>query len=504
MDESIAKLKELTNDLINTKSFFFEKLNKINSSIHIFTHLDADGLASGAILGRALYREKIPFQISILKQLEREEILKIKELSQEYNYFFIFSDFGSGQYLELINKLKSDDGLKSFIILDHHIPQNVSDKEDNSIFNIYNETKPWHINPYFYDIDGSTEISGAGLCYYFAKVLNEKNVNLSPIALIGATGDMQYQEPKKSFIGLNKLILNEAMQLDIIEMVNDLNFSPIKPLNEAIAYSSDINLPGLTGDPNKVLIFLQKLGILMENTNGNIKALADLNQSDKQKITSAIIRYISFKLDLDPNEILDKLIINRYILKNEIKASELHDLNGFSNLLNSCGRTDVGGLGIVVAMGDRGKAFQKALENLMIYKKSIVKALTWIHEKRNIQHKDYIQYFFGEDIIPEKIIGTISSMLIFEKSDLLDTSKPIFGFAKREEGNMYKVSARADKKLVNEGLNLSEVIREALELTNLETLGGGHPPAAGTKIPIDRVNDFLENCNKTVEKQLSK
>ena len=71
--------------------------------------------------------------------------------------------------------------------------------------------------------------------------------------------------------------------------------------------------------------------ILMKNTNGNIKALTDLNQSDKQKITSAIIRYISFKLNVDPNEILDKLIINRYILKNEIKASELYDLNGFSN-----------------------------------------------------------------------------------------------------------------------------------------------------------------------------
>ncbi len=504
MDESISKLKKLTNDLIKTKSFFFEKFNQINSSIHIFTHLDADGLASGAILGKALYREKIPFQISILKQLEREEILKIKELVQEYNCLVLFSDFGSGQYLELMDKLKSNDGLKPFIILDHHILQNVSDKEDNSIFNIYNETKPWHINPYFYNIDGSTEISGAGLCYYFAKALNEKNINLSPIALIGATGDIQYQGPKKSFIGLNKLILNDAMQLDLIEMVSDLNFSPIKPLNEAIAYSTDINLPGLTGDPNKVLIFLQKLGILMENINGNIKTLTDLNQSDKQKITAAIIRYISFKLNVDPNEILDKLIINRYILKNEIKASELHDLNGFSNLLNSCGRTDVGGLGIVVAMGDREKAFQKARENLIIYKKSIVKALTWIHEKKKIQHKDYIQYFFGEDIIPEKIIGTISSMLIFEKSDLLDTSKPIFGFAKREDGNMYKVSARADKKLVSEGLNLSEVIREALELTNLETLGGGHPPAAGTKIPIDRVNVFLENCNKSVEKQLSK
>jgi len=41
-----------------------------------YTHIDADGLSSGAILGKALYRAKIPFQITILRQLEKEEIVK--------------------------------------------------------------------------------------------------------------------------------------------------------------------------------------------------------------------------------------------------------------------------------------------------------------------------------------------------------------------------------------------------------------------------------------------
>ncbi|MFX0049497.1 MAG: DHH family phosphoesterase, partial [Candidatus Hermodarchaeota archaeon] len=59
------------------------------------------------------------------------------------------------------------------------------------------------------------------------------------------------------------------------------------------------------------------------------------------------------------------------------------------------------------------------------------------------------------------------------------------------------------QSIVKKGVNLSEAIREALELTNLKALGGGHPPAAGTKVPIDKIDLFLENCNIIIKKQLA-
>jgi len=504
MHEFNKKLKKLSADLDKTKSFFFDKISKANSSIHIYTHLDADGLASGAILGKALYRENIPFQISILRQLEREEISKIKKTVSEYDNFVIFSDFGSGQYLELVEKLKNNDHLSPFIILDHHFPQNVANKEDSIISGIYSNTNPWHINPYFYQIDGSIEISGAGLCYYFAKALSKKNRDLSPIALVGATGDIQNQGPNNTFVGLNSLIVEDAIQANLIEIVNDLNFSPIKPLNEAIAYSSDIDLPGLSKNPNKTLKFLKTLGILMENLDGKVKTLNDMNQDEKQKISSAIIEYASLKLDIDPGDIIKNLIINRYIMKNEVVGSELHDFNEFSNLLNSCGRSNNGSLGIAIAMGDRRIAYQKAQSNLIDYKKSIAQSLSWIQKENKIQRKEYIQFFFGEDVIPENIVGTIASMLIFDKSGIIDKSKPIFGYAKRVDEDVYKISGRAHETIVKKGVNLSEAIREALELSDLDALGGGHPPAAGTKVPVDKIEIFLEHCNKIIEKQLKK
>lgn len=503
MIKSKEKLEKLNENLEIIKNNFLDQIKENNSSVHVYTHIDADGLSSGAIIGKSLFRENIPFQITTLRQLEREEIIKISKNVKENENYLIFSDFGSGQYLELKKKLMINKNFNSFLILDHHLPQKVSDKRDlDSIKDIYKKTNQWHVNPYFFGINGSQEISGAGLCYYFAKCLNEKNIDLSPIAIIGAIGDLQNQGPNKSFLGLNLLILEDAQRDELIEVKNDLNFSSIKPLNEAIAYSNDIYLPGLTKDINRSLIFLRTLGILIENSEGNIKSLSDLNQEEKQKITSAIIEYASIKLDIDPSKIVEKLIINRYLLKKEVINSKLHDASEFSSLLNACGRTNSASLGIAIAMGDRKRSYQKSQEILKNYKKSLSKSLSWIHDNQKIQQKEYIQYFFGEEIIPENIIGTVSSMLIFENFKGVDLSKPIFGLAKRENEDIYKVSGRAHEKIVNKGINLSKAIRDACELSGLDVLGGGHPPAAGTKIPLDKAELFLENCNIAIKRQL--
>jgi nanoRNase/pAp phosphatase (c-di-AMP/oligoRNAs hydrolase) len=152
-------------------------------------------------------------------------------------------------------------------------------------------------------------------------------------------------------------------------------------------------------------------------------------------------------------------------------------------------------------MGDR-KVYQKSQEILLNYRKMLVKSLNWLKDNQKIHSKEFIQYFFGEDIIPEKIIGTIASMLVFNNGEGFDKSKPIFGLALREDEKVYKVSGRAHEYIVNKGVNLSQVIRDVCENLNLDVLGGGHPPAAGTKIPIDKIEIFLENCDRVVRKQL--
>ncbi|MGV9197760.1 MAG: DHH family phosphoesterase, partial [Promethearchaeia archaeon] len=487
--------------------YFIQHLSKgptSVSSVHIYTHLDADGLSAGGILGKAFFRANISFQITVLKQLEREEIIKISKNIEKNNNFLIFSDFGSGQYKDLLNLLKTENKKPSFLILDHHLPQEIEDNtKTKKILKIFKKTKPWHLNPYFFGFDGSLEISGAGMAYFFVKTLNKENQDLSSIALVGATGDIQTKGVNKSFTGLNEYILEDAKELNLIEISDDLNFSSIKPFNEAIAYSSEINLPGLTNNENKVLKFLQQLGILMEDTEGNIRTLSDLTKDEKQKISSAIIEYATLKLNIEPQEIIRRLIINRYLLVNEKAYNDLYDCKEFSNVLNACGRTNSSSLGIAITMGDRKEAYQKAKENQKEYKKSIMEALNWLKENEIIEEKEFIQYFFGKDVITENIVGTVASMLIFNESELIDNRKPIIGLAERKKERVYKVSARADTDLVEQGVNLSEVLREACKLADIDVLGGGHPPAAGTKVPENKAQLFLNKCNIVVKRQLT-
>ncbi len=488
-------LKEVAENLLST-------IKDLSAPVQIYTHRDADGLSSGAILGKTLYREEIPFQIRVLRQLEKQEIEKIAQKCEEFENFLIFSDFGSGQYLDLQNKFIHDDNSHPLLVLDHHLPQQVTNMEENKLIaDIHERTKTWHINPYFYSIDGSTEISGAGLCYCFSKMINSKNIDLSPLAIVGAVGDIQNQGKNKSFNGMNKLILEDAVNSGLLEVVNDLNFPMDRPLNEAIAYSNEINLPGLSRDINRTLIFLKTRGILMENSEGKIKSLSELNQDEKQKISSAIIEYGSLKLDLEPEKIYKKLIVNRYLLREESGDSPLRDVKTFSSLLNACGRTENASVGIAIAMGDRKELFQEAKVVIKTYKSSIGNALKWIQQEDKIVQMDAIQYFYGEEVIPESIIGTITSMLIFQNNKSIEKSKPLFGLVKRDNEDVYKVSGRAHEKIVSQGINLSSAIREACERSNIDVLGGGHPPAAGTIVPIDKVDLFLENCNFAIRSQ---
>jgi len=502
MKGNTENLEKLINGIEKCKEYFIKNVKQYSTPIHVYTHIDADGISSGAILGKTLYRENLPFQMSILRQLEREEIERIVEDYAKYNNFMIFTDFGSGQYLELEKKL-CEENICPFIILDHHLPQNVSNKEETDLIDkIRNKTSPWHVNPYFYGIDGSNEISGAGMSYYFSKSLNLNNMDLSPIAIVGATGDIQNQSKNKTFIGINLEILEDAKKINLIKEINDLNFSSIKPINEAIAYSKDIILPGLSNDVNKTLKFLQTTSVLMEDVNGSIRSLNTMNQDEKQKISTAIIEYATIKLNIEPSEIIEKLIVHKYLLTREQSYDELHDVNEFSNILNSCGRSNSGAIGIALAMGDRNSAYIQAKDILNNYKKLLFESLKWVYNEQKIQSKENIQYFFGEDKIPESIIGVIASILIFDKVDEIDVDKPIFGIAKRDDENVYKISGRAHESLVNRGINLSDAIRKTLEKMELDMMGGGHPPAAGTKIPIDKIEIFLDTINSIIKNQM--
>ena len=67
------------------------------------------------------------------------------------------------------------------------------------------------VNPLLHGIDGSRDIAASGVSYLFARTLDAKNVDLSPLGLVGALGDQQDKGEKKSLKGVNTLIEEEAI-----------------------------------------------------------------------------------------------------------------------------------------------------------------------------------------------------------------------------------------------------------------------------------------------------
>ena len=113
----------------------------------------------------------------------------IGEVIADKPQLVILTDFGSG-YLDLLNEKIPN---VKVVILDHH-----------------QKTAKWltpillQVNPHMFGIDGATDVSGSGVAYFAAKAVNAANVDLAPIALVGALGDMQDKYEQRSLRSLKR------------------------------------------------------------------------------------------------------------------------------------------------------------------------------------------------------------------------------------------------------------------------------------------------------------
>ena len=142
-----------------------------SDDIKIYSHIDCDGICSGAILSTILDRQNKDHEIEFVNL----DVLDDIDLNHELT---IFSDLGSGQRIDT----KAVKGQK-IIILDHHPPLRDLDYKNDK------EYEYLEINPIHHGIDGSYYVCGGGLCYFLAKEFGYKD--LSWIGVLSAIGDMQ-------------------------------------------------------------------------------------------------------------------------------------------------------------------------------------------------------------------------------------------------------------------------------------------------------------------------
>jgi RecJ-like exonuclease len=464
---------------------------KKSDFVRVITHIDTDGISAGAVAKSALDREGIANEIIFVKSLEPGTIPDLtKDLPE--NGLIWFCDLGSGSLPEL-------EGI-ACVITDHHEPRyptvSVPQEKRGDLLAFTEEvesqeTSITQLNPHDFDIEGSNQISGAGVTYLVALEMNKANEDLSIFAVVGAVGDIQ--TPGNKLIGLNREILDTAVNKGLIKIEEDIAYygRETRDLVQILSHASEPPIPTLSRNPNKVMDLYKQLGIELKRKDGGNRHWTDLGPEERKNIISALMKLFLYNSD-SPGR-AKRIIGEVYIIEGEEKGSPLRDAKEFSTLLNSCGRYGHYDVALEICLGERGERLQEGLKLMWDHRANIMRFIEAVKEV-GIKKREGFSYFYSEDRIPEEVVGIILGIMM--SSGNIDRSKPVFAFADSSEKDLIKVSARAARSLVDGGLDLSKVLKKCTAL--VKGSGGGHDVAAGGVVPRAALDEFL----KVLEEEL--
>jgi len=459
-------------------SYFSDKISdtiKSKKSILVTTHLDCDGITSGSIISKALIREGARCTVRTTNEFSQNIV---EQLEKENKGLHIITDLAGGFARNLDEKVGDN-----WIVLDHHqIPDEEIDNQNV-------------INAWKFGIDGGIEICAGGMAYLASTALNKNNRDLSGIAVVSALGDRQDQGDKKSFVGENKNIAKTAKELGLINIDLDLLLvgRETRPLPDALAFTSQPFIEGLTWNRDTCLAILNSTGIQLKD-GARWRVTADLDQDEKRKIIESITKFTKGK---NATEIMNELIGYTYTFPREDKRSFLRDGREFSTMLNSCGRINRSGVGISICMGDRNRMLQEGEKILAQYRSKIREYMKVLGNERWRTNSDQNCVMINaEGLVPETMTGTISSLIAGSPKNL---GKIVILRTDGAEGTV-KFSSRKSNTC-NSDVNLSDLMRNGAQ--KFDGVGGGHDAAAGAKITKDKLDDFLDYLEKNVTKMQS-
>ena len=447
-----------------------------SEDIKIYSHIDCDGICSGAILSTILDRQNKEHDIEFVNL----DVLDDSDLDHELT---IFSDLGSGQRIDT----KAREGQK-IIILDHHPPLRDLDYKDDKDYTYL------EINPIHHGIDGSYYVCGGGLCYFLAKEFGYDD--LSWIGVLSAIGDMQNTKTGH-FEGLNRIIQQDAIDGGYLQLTeNDINIygRNTRPLFVALSYFSDVKLP-ITNNTTETMAILEELGI---DEKHNRKTLNELTMDEKVKLFQKLLEMISKVVPGRYVKYIPQLIIgDSYTFLKEDEDSFLRDGSEFSTAMNACGRNHEEKVAMEVLKGDRIEALDELEAISKTHRYNLATSITKIAEsdEANIIELENLQYFDGTGIKPE-IVGTVAGMIL----GYCNWKKPVIGFAQTDEEGL-KISLRCSRLLSYDGIHFGHIIRKIS--SEVGGSGGGHAMACGAYIPIDKKDEFIELFNQELEGKLT-
>ena len=445
MFDKLQKLFNETSELINSTSK--------DTRFRVISHYDADGIISAAIISKMLKRLGFNFHVTLMRNPFDKGLEKV---AKEKNEITIFTDMGSGQ----IDTIEELPGKK--IILDHHQYQKEKTNE-NTI----------QINANLCGINGNYEACGSSLSYGLAKTINEKNIDLIALAVIGITGDKQYIGGIR---GYNGELIKEGIENKIIYEKTEMKLSG-RTIREALYYSVEPFFANISGNQKGTEDLLKEI---------KIKQDAEINKLTEEQINKlhSVLMLKLLKKGCEKN-ILDTVIRKRYYSDDFI-----YDAEAMADLLDSCGKGGNRGLGLSVAMGDK-ESFIEASKLELEYKQKILDELIRLEEE-GFKEKESFRYFLSNDSSLGGVIAGIAANFIINKE------KPLISIIRKN--NEIHVSGRGNQYLVKKGLDLGRAMKKAAQ--TLKGHGGGHAIASGATIKSEKEEEFLNLIDEIISKQI--
>ncbi len=441
-----------------------------DKDIAVITHTDADGIIAGSIIAKMLLRKNARFTVKTVSDMNEQTIAEIKDKHD----FYIITDLGAG----FANKFKEtfDD---SWVVIDHHqLPDEEMDNDDM-------------LNVWKYGIDGGKEICAGSLCYLLAEHIDTKNKDLSALAVVAAVADRQDQGDKKSLIGLNKDIADTARSLGLLSIDLDLMLvgRETRAIHEALAYTSFPYIEGLTWNPSSCLSLLTNAGINLKD-NGRWRVLAELSDEEKRVMLEGITKFVA--VTSNATNVIDDLIGYIYTLLKEDNRSMLRDAREFSTLLNASARIGKAGVGISICLGDRNSMLREGEMIVSEYRSRLREYMnTLMADRWRIRDDGKTAFVNGENLIAEDMLGAVSSLL--SSSPSMHGRLVIIWTRVKDS---YKFSSRKSLQ-TRSNANLGLIMRECS--SKVGGSGGGHAPAAGARIPNDKLQEFLECLKASID-----
>ncbi|MCX6697788.1 MAG: DHH family phosphoesterase [Methanoregula sp.] len=440
--------------------------------ITIISHIDADGIACEAILSQAISRQEIPVRSVFVRQLEP---LTMPQVPADAS-LKIFSDLGAGQQNLMEARGLSD---KEVIIVDHHVSQAC-------------ERQYTQVNclPY-----GFTRMSAAGVSYLIAKEMDNVNIDLAKLAVVGNVGDMMARE-KCGLVGpAREIIVEDGVRYGNVEVrKRDLNCygTATRPVYLSLAYNDDPFVKGISNNPEGARYFLKRLGIRQQTPDGRWLVWEELETEDKQTIITALARQL-----IANGESVDRLHAETYGFPDEIPRTPLRNAPEYATVLNACGRWAKPAVGGAILRGDRGTAYREA-EHMLNNHRAILRNLLQFITDTGVTETDNLQYLHVGNKYPDTIVGIGAGMALSK----LNSKKPILVMCEvPEDPNLTKVSMRTTERVVERGIDLQLAISNAS--AEYGGGGGGHKIAAGAYIPKSAEVEFVIRVNKILGEQFA-